>query len=347
MTPHEARPGVGTLKIDLRLGKYGRFNRATGTKDQEKAKDITATLRRLARERRYDLLGPMVQGIVTPLELHEAIWRQRADQLPTIENVWPLHRMARRWVEQLDRADRTRDEYERVLLALGDDDTKLEHVPGLLAEARSAAMKSGKRPTFNRLHSAVSMLFQSLLGEQHALTGAIARVERLTEDRREGNPQSLAQVHAIVQGLGEHGANCWPLSLTGMRTDEYFQRRYRPVADAAEILGTKSKAAKRAVPLAYPITAPTCSADHFRHRLHTLTDGEVRPHDLRYTFMRWAENAGIPDLRIRWYAGHAVKSVSELYRRGRGFQEFLREDAERLRAYFGEPPASGLRVVRA
>lgn len=347
MSPHEARPGVGTLKVDLVLGKFGRFNRATGTKDPDVARDIARTLKRLARERRYDLLGPLVEELITPLELHDAIWRQRVDTLPTSEGIWPLHRITERWVAGLDLAPRTKDEYQAALLRLGTETTTLAELPGLLEDQRRAAMQSGQRPAYNRQRSAALELLRKVVGAAHPLTIAAARAERLGESPREGNPQSLAEVHALAGRLGEHAANLWPLCLTGMRADEYFSRRYRVVDGAVEILGTKTRAAKRAVPLVYPISAPTCSDDHFRHRLHELTDGVVRPHDLRYTFMRWAENAGIGDLRIRWYAGHAVKSVSELYRRGRGFQEFLTADAEKLRAWFGEPPATGLRLERA
>src|SRR5262245_58534060 len=102
MTPHQARPGVGTLKVDLRLGKYGRFNRATGTNDVDLYEAIKRTLKRLAKEKRYDLLGPLVDELMTPLELHEAIWRGKIDTLPTPETAWNLHRFARRWVETLD-----------------------------------------------------------------------------------------------------------------------------------------------------------------------------------------------------------------------------------------------------
>lgn len=353
MTPHEARPGVGTLKVDIRLGKLGRFNRATGTDNPELAGAILKTLRRLAKERRYDLLGPLVDGLMTPMELHEAIWRGKIDQLPTPETAWPLHRTARRWVETLDLATRTKDAYEDALTGLGTEHTTLGEVPALLDERRMAALKGGKRPTFNRLHSAVMMFFTDRLGNHHPLTVAVGRIKRLDEsaDRREGNPFSLTQVYLLDEqfrkhGYGQHAGNLWALCLTGMRTSEYFGKLWRATGNTLEVLGTKTRAAKRAVPLAYPIARPSCSADHFRHIISKLTDKEHIPHDCRYTFMRWAENAGIPDLRIRWYAGHAVRSVTELYRRGRGFQEFLDADAQKLRAWFGEPPKVGLAMVR-
>jgi hypothetical protein len=63
--------------------------------------------------------------------------------------------------------------------------------------------------------------------------------------------------------------------------------------------------------------------------------------------MRWCEDAGVPELRIRYYAGHAVKDVSELYRRGRGFAEHLAADARRIREWLGyRGPAQALEVVR-
>lgn len=350
MTPHEARPGVGTLKIDVRLAKFGRFNRATGTKDPGKAKEIVLTLRRLARERRYDLLGPMVQGLVTPLELHEAIWHGKLDQLTTPESIWPLQKIVERWLKTLDRSSRTVGDYGAALRRLGD--ATLGDLPELLRQARIAALQSGKRVAYNRLHTATSVMLRQTLGHQHALTTEVHDVERLREgrDRRLGNPLTLAEAHQLAEamraaGYGAHVGNLWSLCFSGMRADEYFSRRWRMVEGAVEILGTKSRDARRIVPLVYPLSQPSCSDDHFRHILHKLTTGERRPHDCRYTFVRWAENAGVPDLRLRWYAGHEVKSVTELYRRGRGLQEFLEADGEKLRQWFGEPPKMGLRLA--
>lgn len=348
MTPHQARPGVGGFKTDRMLGRLGRLCVSSGTQDLDTFADINRLITRLKKERRWELLAllmarPGERALMTPLELFDATWQHKA--LPTAESILPLHRSVRRWIETLDRSVRTKGGYQDALTSMGHDASRVGDLPELLIAARTRALERDQRPSFNRLLSAAVMFTTQRLGKSHALTLAVANIERLTETPREGNPQSVAQVAALAAKLGRHAPTLWALCLSGLRRDEYFGRRWTLQGDRIDVLGTKSRAARRSAPLIYPIAAPTCGADHFNHLLHELTDGAVRIHDCRYTWMRWLTEAGVAEMHLRWYAGHAVKNVSERYLRARGFPEHVGPDGEKARAWLGDVPATGLRIL--
>lgn len=345
LTPH-LDDGKGTFILDVRLGKLGRMKRASGTTDPRLFTDVKTMIRMLRKSRRWEVLALLANGHVAPLELHDAFVRGELDELPSADDLRLLRGTVDRWLETLDRAPATAKQYRWLLAQLGSGSDTLAHVPTLLQRARQDALRSGKRTLFNNLASAVRMMLAWAVGDAHRLYMETARVEALRVERRKGNPQSLDDLRALATRLGNMGPMAWALALTGMRRGEYFGRRFEVLADRIAVHGTKSKAADRVVFLPYPVTAPLRCYDHFRRVLSDVSGARVIPHDLRYTFKRWGEDAGIPERRLKWYMGHAVKDVSDLYSRGRGFTEYLVTDAGRMRDFLGERPAMGLEVLR-
>lgn len=341
--------GQGTLILDIRLGKLGRYKRASGTTDPALFADVRRSLRLLrdAHPPRYDVLALLVSGEFSPLEIHDAYIHGTLGQLPTSDELRLLEDVVRKWLRTLDRSAVTVDGYASSLLGLVGPHVTLAHLPALVAERRAQALGSGKRRTFNVLLTAARMLLRGVVGERHRLYDELARIQALRVTRRKGNPQSVEQIRALAVTLGTHGSDVWSLALSGMRRGEYFGNRWRLLSDRIAIEGTKTAAAVREAPRVYPISAPTCGYDRFNAALREATSGQVRTHDLRYTWMRWLEEAGVPQIRVNYYAGHTVKDVGELYRRGRGFAEHLAKDAERVREWMGDPPGLGLRVVEA
>jgi hypothetical protein len=341
-------PRGGTLLLDIRLGKLGRYKAASGTDDVALYRDLVAMLRQLRRARQWDVLALVVQRQVAPLELYDAYVRGRLETLATADDLRPLAGTITRWLERLDRAASTAKQYTWLLGHFGDERATLADVPQLLEEARLAALRSGHRTRFNGLRVAVRQLLAWAVTAEHRLYRAVARIEPLRVERRQGNPQTVDALRALATALADLGPMAWALALTGMRRGEYFGRRFEVRADRLLVHGTKSKAAERTVPLAYPIAAPSCSYDHFADRVRAVSANALRVHDFRYTFTRWCEDAGIATARIRWYLGHASAGgdVTMLYRTARGFTEYLGRDAERLRAFVGEPPRRALEVAR-
>lgn len=335
----------GTLLIDLRLGKLGRYKRASGTTDPRLHADVVRTIRLLRDQYppRWEVLALLMRGELSPLELHDAFVRGQVDRLPTADDLRPIDGVARRWLAGLDLSPVTIRGYAGRLATLPVG--TLGDLPRLLDAARTTALACGKRRTFNQLFTACHQMLVQTLGARHRLVEQVERLIPLRVTRRPGNPQTPLEVRTLADALHEHGAIIWALALSGMRRSEYFNGRWRLLPDRINIQGTKSVAARRDVPRVYPISEPTCIYDHFVKLLRKATKGHVRPHDLRYTYFRWLEDAGVSRERANYYAGHATQNVSEMYRRGRGYAEHLETDAERLRTWLGDPPATGLRVV--
>lgn len=335
---------AGALILDVRLGKLGRYKRASGTQDPKQLADIKRTICLLRDEHppRYDVLAMLLRGELHPLDLHKAYIRGELNTLPTTDELKPLEDVVRAWVKTLDRAQRTIDDYEARLIDLVGT---LNDLPAIMTAKRAKALVSGKRRSFNLDLVAARMLLKGVVGTRHRLFEALERVEGLRVVSREGNPQTREQIAKLAADLGKHGSNAWSIALSGMRRNEYFPRHWKLLPDRLQITGSKTTASRRLAPVIYPISQPTCKADTFNHLISEASDKQVTIHDLRYTYTRWLEDAGIPIVRIDWYTGHKVKSVSELYRRGRGFEEYLAKDADKIREWFGEPPASGLRVI--
>lgn len=347
MSPHRDA-GVGTFILDLRLGRLGRVKRASGTTDLNVFADLKVTIKRLRTDRRWDLLALIANGHVTPLELCEAVWNAKLGELPTAEDAQPLKRLVEIYVAGLDLNPRTVAERTRNLEKLAGTGATVAALPRLLETARRAALKAGTRSMFNHVLSDARMLVETMLGPDHPVTKAVFRVEELNVEKRDGNPQTPEQVQALAMKLGRHGHMVWSLCLSGMRVREYLSRRWTNEADRITIAGSKTKAGKnRVAPLAYPLTQPTVQYRRFKQLVHDASEGTVTCHDFRYTWMRWLGDAGVDRDRIRWYAGHQVVDVNEMYRRGRGFHAHLGPDGEALRTWLGDrKPAAQLTVAR-
>lgn len=347
MTPHRDA-GVGTFILDIRLGRLGRVKRASGTLDLDVLADVKATIKRLRKERKWDLLALVANGRVTPLELCEAVWNAKLGELPTAEDAQPLSRLVELYVSGLDLKPRTVQERERNLTNLAGATSSVADLPQLLETGRRAAIKSGTRSMFNHTLSDARMLADTMLGPDHPVTKAVFRIDELDVDKREGNPQTPDQIQALATKLGRHGHMVWSLCLSGMRVREYLSRNWANESDRISLAGSKTKAGKnRVAPLIYPLTQPTVQYRRFKQLVHDASSGTVTCHDFRYTWMNWLGDAGVDKDRVRWYAGHQVVDVNELYRRGRGFHRFLGPDGETLRTWLGDrKPAAQLAVAR-
>lgn len=335
MTPHKDS-GKGTWVLDLYLGKLGRYKAASGTDDLRLFQDVKAMIRVLRKNRRWDVLALLVNRHIRPLELHDAFIRGDLNDLPSPDDLRSLQSTADRWVAQLDRKPTTRKQYRWHIAQLGEG--SLGQLPLLLEKARTQALKTGKKSKFNDLCSAVRGMLAWAVKPSHALYQRVEEIEALRVKRRKGNPQTPDEVTAIATAMGDLGSICWDLSVTGMRRGEYFPEIYEVKPDRILIHGTKTENAERVVFKAYPITGPRCGYGHFRKVLSRVTAERVITHDFRYTFMRWCGQAGIEWPRIKWYAGHSVKDVTESYFRGRGFADELGPDAGRFRGFLGESP---------
>ena len=345
MTPHRTN-ARGTFVLDRYCGPLGRIRVASGTTDPREWRTLNDLITRLKRERRWDLLGLLARHQVTPLALADALAHGAVHQLPTAEDVRGLAGTVTWWIEQLDVAAATKHHHESNFRRLLADHPKarLSDLPELLVAARTAAMNSGKRSSFRDLRVSSLALLRDVVGRDHRLYVAVRQVERLKVTRRVGNPQTPDQLRVLALRMPKEAAMLWALALTGMRRGEYWGR-WDVLPDRILIHGTKSAAAERAVPRVYPVTQPTSGYDIFVQRLRKVSGSTITPHDLRKPYMTWMEDAGIPRTRRKIYLGHEVADVSDVYER-RDITQHLVEDADRLRAFIGEPPELRLAVSK-
>lgn len=350
MTPHRDA-GRGSYVLDRMCGKLGRLKLASGTTDAAEFAAINAMVTRLKRDRRWDLLGLLVQQIVTPLELYDAFFRGELHALPSADDLRPLPRAIARWLAVADLAPRTIQDYTARLIFPGG--TTVHVLPDLLHAARAAAVQSGKRPTFNNQLTAARAFVRDTLPEGHALRKAVHAIAELDVTHREGNPQEPDQIRALVLRF-PYPDELWALCLTGMRREEYWARPWEVLSDRVQISGVKGRRGQplpRVVPLVYRPARPRIAYSTFYKALVRDSDGALNVHDLRKTAQRWWEDAGVADWRIRLYAGHARRrkhqQLDTVYRKPRDLTRLLVEDAERVRVWLGDPPKLGLRAVSA
>jgi hypothetical protein len=346
VTPH-LDGGRGTFVLDRRLGKLGRLKVASGTSDREEFAALNAMVTRLKKERQWNVLSLLQRHEVSPLDLYDKIYRGETHLLPTADELRSLPHTIEHWLTSADLKDRTRADYrQRLVFAAGATIAKL---PEILAARRAHAIQSGKRQTFNNLLGAVHSFLRDTLGRDHRLKRALPR--QLSVIHREGNPQEPEQIRA----LGAHFPypdELWALCLTGMRKGEYWGE-WEVLSDRVRVGGTKTPSAQRVVPLVYRPARPRIAYSTFYKALVRESDSSLNVHDLRKTAQRWWEDAGVPDWRISFYAGHAHwrrdvdLKLKTIYRKPREFGRLLTEDAERIRAWLGDPPVPGLRAVSA
>ena len=342
MSPHRDVRGRGSFILDRRCGKVGRVKVASGTTDPRVHRQLNDMVTRLKVERRWDLLALLQRGLVAPLELFDALGRGTLAQLPTADDVRPFASAVARWLPELDVSPLTREQYQGDLERFGKarPTATLAEIPSMLRAARATALQQDKRTTFNHTRAALFSFLRDVLGSEHRITKEARQVNQLKTTPRPGNPLTPEQVRAFAVVLGKHASTLWSLALTGMRRGEYWgERKWAVGLDRVDVFGTKSKAARRTVPLVFPIYPPTIGYWRFLRILQQATNGAVNVHDLRKTFASWCESSAIPQWRIDFYMGHARPSdLARLYQMPRDMTPILREDAERLRGWLGDEP---------
>src|SRR5690606_25736431 len=125
----------------------------------------------------------------------------------------------------------------------------------------------------------------------------------------------------------KYGRQFWTMCLLGTGTAEYFKYGFDVFDTYARINGQKNENRIRKVPLVQTELYPAaCNPVTLRLEL-----AKVRPtwqlYDARRSFQHWCEMAGIPVIRIKMYAGHVARGISEIYRRHE-VEQYLQSDAD-------------------
>jgi integrase len=159
--------------------------------------------------------------------------------------------------------------------------------------------------------------------------------------KRKGNPQSVKQILALVPKLSpKYQQVVWSLFISGMGTKEYLGA-WEVKDGALYVHGTKRASRDRVIPLVEHPIRHHIHGRSFAQVLDRASGGKVQPYDLRRSFAKLMEDAGISRTRRRMYMGHAVGDVTEGYERHE-VDEYLAADAQRLRQHIDRERAEVL-----
>jgi integrase len=344
MMPPYRSMGRGSFILDRVFPSLGRIRRASGTSQRRVYDALNAMLSSLWASGRLDYLRALRERMVHPLEVLDALRDQAPATLPRLEAVRLVKPLIDEWVRDLPAHRRPRiRQYVAGLFRAIPASTRLAELPEAMLAYR--ATKAATPTEHNRTKYTVQAFLRDTVGRRHEVYLAIADVPRLKERKAPGHPFTPAELATVTQAAGQPFAGMvWTMALTGMGPGEYWGP-WRVEADRIEIQGTKTKGRVRWVPVLGALVAPGRSREHFRRVFRDAAPGH-EPYDLRRSFARWLEEAGIPPSRIRAYMGHQPHAVTDLYQR-HDVAPYLQPDAETIGRWLLEHGGGRLRVVGA
>ena len=320
--------GRGSWVIDRRFKGVGEIRRATGTNSISTAQAINGMLTSLYQVGRLDLLKRIKSGDLWLLEaysLHmqgDLLTAGKREGLRTIRG-WE------HWIARHNCSEAWRLKIKYWLKRLLTEDMRYEELPDRL-RALSLELQ-GKAPMFKQAKSALLTFVKHTLGpDKPAYTGLLA-VPWMSYSTPMQASFSLPELAEFLRSLEEKPMlqdDVRSLALSGMGPKEYIKDGWEILEDRIQINGQKRRNRIRVIPLAYPITRPNYAQstlyDYLRARGHAA-------YELRRTYARLLEHAGVPRTRRRAYLGH-LRSLdqSDDYERHE-VTAYLQQDAERIR----------------
>ncbi|MEJ7758657.1 MAG: hypothetical protein WKF55_03575 [Gemmatimonadaceae bacterium] len=209
-------------------------------------------------------------------------------------------------------------------------------LPKLLAEYRDYTLGI---TTFNRVRAACQAFARDNGGRQSLLWKEITNTRRYKErplSQRKRYPLEVSELVKLAEASDDDSARAvLSMALTGMGITEYWGF-WEDSPQLIYVHGEKRKGRDRPIlRLVKPWQPDNFTADAFRRRLTKIANTSglpVRPYDLRRTFARLLENAGVVRSNCSAYMGHGPKSLFDLYAHGDAIR-FIGADAERVRAH--------------
>ncbi|HEY7236544.1 MAG TPA: hypothetical protein VH539_20455 [Gemmatimonadaceae bacterium] len=328
-----------TLMIDRIFKGVGRIKRRSGTTAPAMLRKINRALTELYEEGRLDVLRALRDGKLTPMQVYDANRRRALGELPVGDALPEIKTAMVKWIED------ARDDYSpkhvgnletaQRLFEKHNATARIADLPRVLEELRASYGKKHPR-SFNLARDAARAFTRATLKKSHPVYVACAAVEPRSVPK--APLRRLLTVDDMLEYFPNAAENkvdaiAWSMVTTGMGSKELWGR-WETQSDRVHIKGTKRDARVRDVPLVRAPTVPQLSRDRFEKNFRTRFDGAITPYDLRRTYMRWMEQAGILRTRRKLYMGHAAGDVSDLYERSE-ITTFLVEDAKKLRAFLG------------
>jgi len=329
-----------SLRIDRVFPGVGRIARASGTTIPAVHRRINRALQACYDNGRLDVLRVIRDGHVHPLAFLDAFTRSALHELPVGDTMPLLDDAWTAWVAQV--ASEYSDDHvsafettRRYLEAAGKG-AKVAGLPGVLERLR-ATLGAAHPRSFNLARAHCLAFVRATLKRSHPLYIACAAVEPKPERRAAPRPFVTPQLMRVWFPRPESDrvdAIAWSMATTGMGSKELWGA-WETRADRIHVGGTKRDARDRDVPLVRAPAVPQLSRDRFE-KLFRARGLAVTPYDMRRTFAKWMESAGIPRTRRKLYLGHGKADVTDLYERHE-VDAFLVEDAKTLAEFLSRP----------
>ena len=329
MTPFRSH-GKGTLVLKGTFAGV-HIERASGTNDAKRLRDLQAMCRTLADSGRLDVLAELAKPRgLRPLEVWAHYRSGDWSRIPTVAHIQPFKETYDAWVKGIA-GERHKSDLVyagKILVAAARSAATLADLPAAVAHARHQYAEAGRM--FNKLRDAASAFLRATLTRQHPLYLAIRAIEPLVVTRKYGrHPQDPAAARMIVEALGgEAGRIWWMLCGTGMGPKEFWSDGWEEVDGQLHVKGQKRSGRDRLVPLIVELERPRLTRWGFTTALRRSGLG-VTPYDARRSFAFWMELARIWDTHQQAYLGHGHRTITDLYR-GHDVLPFLEEDAGKL-----------------
>jgi integrase len=187
----------------------------------------------------------------------------------------------------------------------------------------------------------VQAFLRDTLTVAHPLYAQVKAIRTLPKkERQRGRPHTVAMLRQVRARLAELygpevGLMAWTMAAYGMGNKEYWHDGFDVLADRVTIYGAKRRGRTRDVFRWTEVGRPVMGEKLFREALRAASDGQVDVYDLRRSFARWTEEAGIIETHRAAYMGHGARTMTQLYAWGE-LPGQLAADAVLMNRYAGE-----------
>ena len=327
--PHRSN-ARGSLILKRKFRGVPLIRRAIGTDDPRVVERVDLMYAALYNQGRLDILEAIAEGRLHPLQALSR-WQQgreialpTADVLPSLSSAWEA------WASTLTGEHRRK--VEGTLRALhANTRATIDDLPRLFTRYRDRAGGTPRAVNLARAH--IRAFLRDTVGMDHRLYLAVKSARPLATGARErGTAHAPATLLALREKMGELGPMLWTMAVTGMGNKEYWSDGFDVMGNCIAIHGQKRGGRDRLVPRWEPVVQPVCGEKAFRAALAKASENAVLIYDLRRSFARWMEEAGIIATNRDAYMGHGPRTMAGLYTMGQ-LPGQLEQDATKLREY--------------
>jgi hypothetical protein len=332
----------GTLVLDRTFPSIGRIQIASGTKDKSTFEALNSMLSMLWSLGRADLLSDIRSRKVHPMVVFSEFRQGNVQTLPRGSAMAPLGSLWGPWVDSYDCSEYHRRNLRAAFRSLQAHCREALTVNEVPAAMRAYRQKMKASPVmFNRTRAA---MLSFLRDNRHSQEWSEVRDIRAYRVKRRAthsvSPQELSDITTQLEPC--YGDMLWSMALTGMGPSEYWGK-WEVTDNSVIIHGTKREGRERIVPLVVAPVVPTRIPKSVMSALKSVKPKMVL-YDMRRSYARWLEEAGVPRTRRKIYMGHGTRDVTDLYERHE-IQSYLTEDAGRLTGFTLHTSSSGGRKL--